>query len=241
MNALQSKGSHNDDPYWFRNLSAPFREVMKFHLVYSGRLSSGSTPKPNEARDIRDQLSPQLKRLWETHRALQVLGSSSWVRGAGARPVFLLPSPSPFDEMQLVEEEELHKQGLVNLCAPLQIAEKHYIPLVRKTLDLNCSLEILFLRKGDPGALVTQDGDIDNRMKVLLDALKMPSPDNAQKYPQSESPTYCLMESDSLVQGLDIDTDRLLFPQTQDEKEVHLVIEVTVHVLRVGHWNVCLV
>jgi len=213
---------------------------MKFHLVYSGRLSSGARPRPDEARDIRHQLSPQLKRLWETHHALKVLQSSAWVRGPDCKIAYLSPVPTPFDTLVEVSDEELTKDGFVNLCRTLEVATKPYIPLVRNSLDLNCSLEILFLRKGDPGALVTQDGDIDNRMKVLLDALKMPSAENVTKYPQQESPTYCLMESDSLIQGLSIKTDRLLSPKTEDDREVHLVIQATVHVLRVGQWNFCL-
>jgi hypothetical protein len=214
---------------------------MKFHLIYSGRLSSGTKPKPDEARDIRDQLSPQLKQLWETHHALRVLRSSSWVRGPDVKIAYLQPHPSPFDQMIEVDEADLRKDGFINLCEPVPVDGHPFIPVARKSLDLNCSLEILFLRKGDPGALVTQDGDIDNRMKILLDALKVPPAENVRKYPQKESPTYCLLESDSLIQGLDIDTDRLLSPRTDDEKEVHLVIQVTIHVLRVGQWNVCLI
>ena len=217
---------------------------MKFHLIYSGRLSSGQKPRPDEARDIRDQLSPQLARLWDTHRSLQSLKTSAWVPGQqpGARYVSSTPSPFYNPSPSANWDDETKKQnGFENLCEPLTVAGLPCIPLVRKSLELNCSLEILFLRTGDPGALVTQDGDIDNRMKILLDALKVPNADNVAKYPQKESPIYCLMESDSLVQGLDIDTDRLLTPTTQDDREVHLVIQVTINVLRVGEWNICLI
>jgi hypothetical protein len=121
-----------------------------------------------------------------------------------------------------VPDHQLKELAMVNLCAPVAVEGCDYIPLVRKSLDLSCSLGILFLRKGDPGALVTQDGDIDNRLKVLFDALKVPNSDNACAYPQSESSTYCLVESDNMIQGIAIETDRLLTPKTADEKEVHL-------------------
>ena len=42
-------------------------------------------------------------------------------------------------------------------------------------MALTCGLKILFLRKEGPGKLILQGGDIDNRLKTLLDALKMPS------------------------------------------------------------------
>jgi hypothetical protein len=58
-----------------------------------------------------------------------------------------------------VPDHQLKELAMVNLCAPVAVEGCDYIPLVRKSLDLSCSLGILFLRKGDPGALVTQDGD----------------------------------------------------------------------------------
>ena len=52
--------------------------------------------------------------------------------------------------------------------------------------------------------------------------------------------TYCLLESDKLISGFQVKTGRLLMPETIKPNEVHLVIEVTVRVLQVGTWNVCL-
>jgi hypothetical protein len=114
------------------------------------------------------------------------------------------------------------------------------MPLIRKSLDLNCELNVLFLRKEDPGALVLQGGDIDNRIKLLFDALKIPDTDEARAYPQAQELTYCLMESDALVFRFDVDSDRLLFPKIEKVDEVFLVIEVIVRVLRVAEWNMAL-
>ena len=77
------------------------------------------------------------------------------------------------------------------------------------------------------GALV-QGGDIDNRMKTLLDTLKIPTntdlPDKGPPLPDQD-PLFCLLEDDSLITGLNVKTDRLLdpdFPPT----EVILLIHV---------------
>ena len=102
-------------------------------------------------------------------------------------------------------------------------------------------MDILFLRQEDPGSLVLQGGDIDGRIKTLFDALRKPDADVAARYPQKYDPIYCLLESDTLISGFDVDTDRLLSPQTAEESEAHLVIEVTIRVLNIGPWNMSLI
>jgi hypothetical protein len=46
-----------------------------------------------------------------------------------------------------------------------------WVPLVKE--GMLCDIHVLFLRSDAPGTLV-QSGDIDNRIKTLLDALRMP-------------------------------------------------------------------
>jgi hypothetical protein len=40
--------------------------------------------------------------------------------------------------------------------------------------DTSCSIDILFLHRDAPGRIVRSGGDIDNRIKVLFDALRVP-------------------------------------------------------------------
>jgi hypothetical protein len=60
------------------------------------------------------------------------------------------------------------------------LASKHalygwnFVPLVTAELSLLCNLEILMLRRVDPGKLIQSSGDIDNRIKTLFDALQIP-------------------------------------------------------------------
>ena len=95
-----------------------------------------------------------------------------------------------------------------------------------------CALNILFLRRDQPGNLVTHGGDIDNRMKVLLDALRMPQEcqEVVGDSPTSdEDPFLCLLRDDSLITKLTIETDHLLTrPATGGNiHNVHLIIAVT--------------
>lgn len=107
-----------------------------------------------------------------------------------------------------------------------------FLPLIGSEAgDEACALDILFLRRDQPGDLVKHGGDIDNRMKVLLDSLRMPE-DCSEVCGDSptadEDPFFCLLKDDRLVTELKIVTDRLLVPVATDERinDVYLVIHV---------------
>ena len=76
---------------------------------------------------------------------------------------------------------------------------------------------------------LTKGGDLDNRLKTLLDALRAPNDPQelpAGASPQSdEDPFYCLLEDDKLIIGLSVTNDRLLRP-TANPKHVVLLIHV---------------
>lgn len=212
---------------------------MRFRLVYHGNLpASGNSPKPDSVQGIRDQFHPQLKLLWETHLALKTLRQNAIVQRDPALHRFDIRG-SPFLPQRDLELYPARAHE-INLCEPIARGTQRFMPLVRKSLDLNCELNIIFLRKEDPGALLLQAGDLDNRIKLLFDALKVPSVDAVNSRPQKQDTTYCLMEEDSLIYRFEVDSDRLLFPETEKREEVYLIIEVIVRVLRVGEWNMAL-
>jgi len=107
-----------------------------------------------------------------------------------------------------------------------------FLPLVREDWGIACSLDILFLRRDGPGSLIKSGGDIDNRIKVLFDALRIPR--ETQEIPSGDKPTddedpfYCLLEDDTLVNQVSITTDRLLLPMESGEAihDVMLIIRV---------------
>lgn len=103
-----------------------------------------------------------------------------------------------------------------------------FVPLVNEKVNLIADLDIVLLRPEEPGAIVTQCGDIDNRLKTLLDALRMPKQDELKNFqPESlEIPHFfCLLEDDNLITRLAIETDRLLEP-VGDKSEVEMLIRV---------------
>jgi len=185
---------------------------VQFRLVYRGPLHpAGHSYSREEKHSIRQHFHKQLLELWRQNsflrsRAETVIGTES-----GSRRFLDL------------------------------IADNHarcgyrFVPLVTKAHGIAASVEILFLRRDPPGYILGiggTGGDIDNRLKVLLDAMKMPSTCGEippKSTPQAdENPFFCVLEDDSLIAEVSIITDRLLTPQEDDErtKDVHLVLKI---------------
>jgi len=119
-----------------------------------------------------------------------------------------------------------------------------FVPLATRNLELLCSIEILFLRQGEPGGLINRIGDVDNRLKTIFDALCIPR--NAGQLgpyttPESnEDPFFCLLEDDSLITKASVETDTLLQPTSDppNPNDVRLVITVRLRPGRVNSENV---
>jgi hypothetical protein len=130
-------------------------------------------------------------------------------------------------QQPLAGTDWLKEEAQVSLIK--RVGSFRLVPLVSPELALIAELNISFLRPEAPGSLITQGGDIDNRLKTLLDALRIPKV--AQEIPprdvpkHDEDPFFCLLEDDNLVTRLSVKTDRLLEPVT-NPSEVLLLIHV---------------
>jgi hypothetical protein len=183
---------------------------MQFRLIYQGSLpaanSSGKKTRTKEKHDIRRVLHKQLAELWRTQ-------------------VFL---------RQFVERELDGINHHQALARQYRRCGYDFLPLIGRAIsgvDTACALDILFLRRDPPGSLVKSGGDIDNRLKVLLDALRIPADASELRGntpAPDENPFYCLLEDDKLIADIRVTTDQLLTPLGADEdvNDVHLVIGV---------------
>jgi hypothetical protein len=216
--------------------SAPGSEEMRFRLVYEGPLQSKQRDAIDGQRDpsalhthaIRRQFHEQLKRLWKTNRFLNEHRS---YRSDFSGPQKLHSGSSAGTWGRDANERE----PLVDIVADLYSRNGYrFVPLVRGDWHLSCGLQVLFLRHDIPGSVI-QAGDIDNRLKTLLDALRMPG--NAaelagSEVPQDgEDPFFVLLEDDKFVTGLSVETDTLLTSEPTgqaDGRNVHLIISVEI-------------
>jgi hypothetical protein len=105
-----------------------------------------------------------------------------------------------------------------------------FAPLVCEALFLICELDITFLRPEAPGSVITQGGDIDNRLKTLFDGLRIPRvPDEIPDGfvpEESGKPFFCLLEDDNLITRVNVATGRLL-RERAGQNDVVLLIKVT--------------
>jgi hypothetical protein len=60
---------------------------------------------------------------------------------------------------------------LTKIAADFNRCGYDFVPLVSSELRLVCTLDILLLRREEPGGVIQGGGDLDNRLKTLFDAL----------------------------------------------------------------------
>ncbi len=110
-----------------------------------------------------------------------------------------------------------------------QIGPFTFVPLICKAFFLVAKLNVTLLRPEPPGSIITQGGDIDNRLKTLLDSLKIPSEPNAlpenSKLVKGDDFFFCLLEDDNLITEISVNTKQLLVPSF-NQGEVITIIDV---------------
>jgi hypothetical protein len=201
-----SQESIKSDPY------VSLDDCVEFRLTYDGLLlgASRTDTRASHKQDIRRHFSKQLRRLWDTNSHLKEI-SQRVTTQIGPRQFH-----TGFSEAQ--------KLGM-----KFKMGKWLCVPLATEELELVCGLDILFLRPDQPGMTLVRSGDIDNRLKTLFDALRLPhNQDEALGDPgPGESPLFCLMEDDKLITHLAVTTDILLEPEKQ-KNDVRLIITVRI-------------
>jgi hypothetical protein len=187
-----------NDPY---NI-AP-EKTLEFRLVYAGQLLGASRGDTRSAHkhDIRRVFHDQLKTLWDVSPNIK-----HW-------------------EIQTPEGGFSTEKATIRLANRFKFDGVGYIPLSWDGLGVACKLDILMLRPEAPGQTVIRGGDIDNRLKTLFDALRIPQVGEVHE-PQGDGrePFFCLLQDDSLINHISVTTDLLL--GSYDPNAVHLIITV---------------
>ena len=175
---------------------------MRFRLMFEGEIRPRQKADLPHIHQIRQAFHPQLKRLWG-HPPLSEM-QTEWLKA---------PDPA---------KDEVY-------CRIEMVGGKSYASLISH--HLAAELDIIFLRQQAKGQLIGEGGDIDNRLKTLLDALRKPSKSEVQTLGQEtvsdEEPLHCLLRDDALIHRVNVETDRLL----KDAPPNALVVIVNVKVV----------
>lgn len=211
---------------------------MKFRLSYEGELfatqrdAQGEQVVPRAARKhtIRRRFHEQLKRYWDSNLVLRNSKAS--------------PSNHPAEDLPFI----LDGGGALEMPLAEAIARENlkfgyrWVPLVRPESRLLCRLNVQLLRKDGRGSVFSDAGDIDNRVKTLIDCLRVPRTEaelvgNGVPLP-GEDPFYCLLADDDLVTGISVEMNQLFdYPAESPDTFVKLVISVEIEPYSVGFDN----
>jgi hypothetical protein len=203
---------------------------MEFRLTYDGPLFSTQRDPEHLQRDknadhkhdLRRRFHKQLKRLWKVTPYLSNVDDQG------------RPQPPHLR----TETEGSH--DIETLSTTHSLYGFHFVPLVTHAIEVFCGLDILFLRPDKPGQVLWA-GDIDNRIKTLIDALRIPTANeryDTRRPSDDETPFFVLLEEDQLVTKLSVETDQLLeFSGPESMSEVRLLITVRVRPSRMHMGN----
>jgi hypothetical protein len=225
-------------------MSAPLRGTygmpfVKFTLTFDGSLPASANKAKNQSKwDIRQRFDPQLRDLWGSNPALRELERDGrYFPEKGETHLRQAHHGSVQERVWRAEGQNYIIPGTIDLCAPINMHGAWFRPLIRETFALHCGLKILFLRKERPGRIY-QGGDIDGRIKTLLDALTMPQHvEQVLGKTDKNEPIFCLLEDDSMVSGLQVETERLLTDENHPADFARLTIEVDVRVRQTMIYN----
>lgn len=194
---------------------------MELKLTYDGKLwgASSKNKRTDHKHELRKVFHKQLLLLWQTHPYLKEVIEPN---GHGFRSMAGMPPP---------------RKLFVYLAEQYSRLGYDFVPLVTKRMAVMCGVHILLLRPTAPGQIVSS-ADLDNRLKTLFDALRLPeNKDELGGYntpDADEKPFCCLLEDDKLISKLTIETDTLLQPPSADPNDVRLLITVHIHSIDEG-------
>jgi hypothetical protein len=194
---------------------------MDITLVYRKDLpaAQNNDKRTLEKHRMRLLFSEQLRRVWEENPILYVARGGNCADGT-------------FDGYRVTDVVRERQFGQCRVkgvwCAFTAW------PLVMHFNGLTCHVDITLASRKAPGSIVN-DGDLDNRLKIIFDALRLPrGPKEVPGSFNEEAELFTLLEDDSLISKVSIEWERLLTPQEPSEPEnyVELRIKATTKILR---------
>lgn len=204
--------------------------AVRITLVYRGPLPAcqNDNRKSDHKHRIRVEFSSQLAWHWQNDPLL-----ATHAGGIG------FPLAQVENRHVQIQQDLISKHAFY--CA--DTCGYRAVPLITRHNGLTCWLDITLKRRSDPGDLIvngTDGGDLDNRLKLLLDALRMPLANNevpASMWGHGEW-LNCLLEDDALISRIAIEAQRLTTSPAENEGPDYAEVDVVVDVKSLRPWPV---
>ena len=226
---------------YLRCLDPKRPSLMKFRLTYEGEIPSGQS-SPGQAKvEMRKSFHNQLERLWERTNFLKNATTTSASKPESQVQVRALSGGSLYSGLGTLGDKSLpYNEAIGNLYRQNGY---RFVPIAREDAGLRCGLDILFLRSDGFHSPVTA-GDLDNRVKTIIDALKRPKNANELKDYSGEDDSlfYVLLDDDDLLDALTVETGELLSPNPSGDHRnprwSKIVVNVTITPYAVDGFNI---
>jgi hypothetical protein len=208
--------------FWLLRVSHQKEDCVEFDLKYRGPLhaATSSNKRVPEKHQIRQSVREQLEVLWRKDARFGGIDPGMLQQGKmkGGRFDVNRPINGPADWF--------YHHGVAGI---------QFVPLITHIREARCRLSIRLFRRQPPGEIISKDGDLDNRLKTLFDALRMPH--NVDELPQGiplgPSPFLCLLDDDALITKVGIETFGLLTPPGAGEDADYVELDIGVEVVPV--------
>jgi hypothetical protein len=184
---------------------------MRFHLAFEGALPSSGNVNSEHPK------SSKLKAIWAIRDNVNL------------QLVHLVATHHAFSGRSGASRALMHA-----LIPPIVVDGHAFCAIARARFKVRCGLKIDLLVNHEPGSVITKAGDLDNRLKTLIDGLRVPAGRQEIKtFTSSEKLAadkyVCLLEDDVLITSLQIAMARnLAFPQNAGQDHVKANIVVTI-------------
>ncbi len=112
-----------------------------------------------------------------------------------------------------------------------------FIPLVIESFY--AEINITMLVPGQEWMPVFSRGDIDNKVKTLLDALRVPQNENElpTNINPEPNPFYCLLMDDRLISKVSIEKRRIWFPSRGNKVKLVIDVKIKEHTNRIYNFR----
>ncbi|WP_422038215.1 hypothetical protein [Roseibium sp.] len=180
---------------------------MKFELMLTGRIpSSNKKLNLDLAKRIRRQVDDQMKTLWEAN---------------------------PLSGFQKWRANKEYNENTWEGAAVFDKKDRKFVALINDRLLLAARISFHFYDPEGGLDIKSHIVDVDNRLKVLLDLLRVP--DDLKQVPEDIDTNYCLLSDDKLVWGVSVERHRLLAPINSENHFTRLVVEVVPAKMAMGN------